>query len=89
MKSNFNKYIRKAMCNITDCPYGPDLSCDECVRRLVAEHDTDVKIHSVEDFQEWLKTQVVGIDTTTNEIIVVDGEDWVLAVDMYNKNKEK
>lgn len=40
---------------------------------------------AIDDFQEWLKTQVAGIDTTTNEILVVNGDRWELAIDIFNK----
>lgn len=49
----------------------------------LAEHDKQIRADAIEEFQEWLKTQVVGIDNTTKEILVVDGDKWELATGKY------
>lgn len=43
MKSNFDKYIKSASCYLHDCPYGYDISCADCVRLMVTEHDAKVR----------------------------------------------
>ena len=39
----------------------------------------------IDDFQEWLKTQIEGVDNTTNEILVVVDDIWVLAIDKFKE----
>lgn len=41
MESNFDQYIGSAACYMNDCPYGYDISCADCVKRMVAEHDVE------------------------------------------------
>lgn len=41
---------------------------------------------AIDDFQEWLKTQIVGVDNTTNEILVVVDDMWVLAIDKFKES---
>ena len=41
---------------------------------------------AIDDFQEWLKTQIVGIDNKTNEILVVVDDRWELAADKFKEN---
>ena len=42
---------------------------------------------AIDDFQEWLKTQVVGIDNSTKEILVVVDNRWELAIEKYKEQK--
>lgn len=42
---------------------------------------------ALDDFQEWLKTQVVGIDNTSKEVLVVVGDRWELAIEKYKEEK--
>lgn len=42
-------------------------------------------IETLEEFQEWLKTEIVGIDNKTKEILVVRGDRWQLAIDEYKE----
>ena len=39
----------------------------------------------IDDFQEWIKTQIVGVDNTTKEILVVVDDIWVLAIDKFKE----
>lgn len=52
--SNFNKYIRTSSCNMSDCPYGDELSCVDCVRLMVAEYDAEI----INKFAEELKSRL-------------------------------
>lgn len=53
MESNFDKYIQRSACYMNDCPYGYDISCDDCVSRMVAEHyaehDKQIRTEAVEE----------------------------------------
>lgn len=42
---------------------------------------------AIDYFQEWLKTQVVGIDNNTKEILVAVDNRWELAVEKYKEQK--
>lgn len=46
------------------------------------------KTDAIEEFQEWLKNQIVGIDDETKEILVVRGDRWELAVDEMLKEQK-
>lgn len=50
-----------------------------------SKHDAKVKADAINDFQEWLKSQIVGIDNNTKEILVVVGDRWELAVDRFKE----
>lgn len=66
--------------------------CLHCAANLgefdLSEHDTRVKADAIDDFQEWLKTQVVGLDNSTKEILVVVDNRWELATERYKEQKE-
>lgn len=49
------------------------------------EHDKQIRAEAIDEFQEWLKTQIVGIDNKTKEILVVREDRWELAIDEYKK----
>lgn len=38
---------------------------------------------AIDEFQNWLKTQIVGIDGLSKEILVVKNDKWDLACDVY------
>lgn len=40
---------------------------------------------AIDEFQEWLKNQIVGLDNKTKEILVVREDRWELAIDEYKK----
>ena len=40
---------------------------------------------AIDDFQEWLKTQIVGLDNKTKEILVVIDDRWELATDKFKE----
>lgn len=52
MKSNFDKYIKSASCYLHDCPYGYDISCRECVNRMIAEHDAKVRADAIDELKD-------------------------------------
>lgn len=54
MESNFDTYMIKASCRMTDCPYEYDISCQECVRRMAAEHDAEI----INKFAEEIKSRL-------------------------------
>lgn len=62
MKSNFDTYMRKSACHMNDCPYGHDISCRECVNRMIAEHDAKVRAEMQEFVEKRCKE--LGIDYT-------------------------
>lgn len=43
---------------------------------------------AIDEFQEWLKTQIVGIDNKTKEILVVVDDKWELAIDKFKGGRE-
>lgn len=63
---------------------------EELSRRRVEElfrktNEKSIRDKAIDDFQEWLKTQIVGLDTTTNEILVVVDDRWELAIDKFKE----
>ena len=63
---------------------------EELSRRRVEElfRKTDEKAirdKAIDDFQEWLKTQIVGLDNTTNEILIAVDDIWELATDKFKE----
>ena len=50
-----------------------------------SKHDREVYNKAIEDFQEWLKTQTVGLDNKTKEILVVVDDRWELAIDKFKE----
>lgn len=55
--------------------------------KVIRNQPTAYDIHKViDEFQEWLKTQIVGVDNTTNEILVVVDDMWVLAIDKFKES---
>lgn len=63
---------------------------EELSRRRVEElfRKTDgkaIRDKAIDDFQEWIKTQIVGLDTTTNEILVAVDDRWELAIDKFKE----
>lgn len=46
-------------------------------------HDKEIYNKAIDDFREWLKTQIVGLDNKTKEILVVVNDKWELAVDRF------
>ena len=72
------KHIKQWKCDIINkfCEYDCS-SLDELVQEI---HNK-----SIDDFQEWLKTQIVAIDNKTNEILVVVDDRWELATDKYKE----
>lgn len=55
------------------------------VLEVVEEYSKQIRADAIEEFQEWLKTQIVGIDNKTKEILVVREDRWELAIDEYKK----
>lgn len=53
--SDFDNYIRTSSCNLRDCPYGDELSCDDCVRLMIEEHDKQVRAEAVEEFADKIR----------------------------------
>ena len=45
----------------------------------------DIYRYAIDDFQEWLKTQVVGIDNSTKEILVMVDNRWELATEVFKE----
>lgn len=60
-------------------PYG----C-ECFELDLEEHDKQIRAEAIDEFQEWLKTRIVGLDRSNNEVMVVGKERWWPATEMYN-----
>lgn len=69
--------------------------CLHCAANLgafefdLSEHDAKVRDDAIDDFQEWLKTRVVGIDNSTKEILVAIDNRWELAVEKYKEQKDE
>lgn len=74
---------RKARCNKA----WKEGYCHKCSLEILREYDRKISNKVINDFQEWLKTQVVGIDNKTKEILVVVGDRWELAIDKFEENK--
>ena len=53
---NFDKYIRRASCNMNECPYGYDLDCRECTKRMIAEHDAKIRADAIDAFVHEVKS---------------------------------
>ena len=60
--------------------YGISFNELDCSR-----HDREVYNKAINDFQEWLKTQIVGLDNKTKEILVAIDDRWELATDKFKK----
>ena len=63
---------------------------EELSRRRVEElfrktNEKAIRDKAIDDFQEWLKTQIVGLDNTTNEILVAVDDIWELATDKFKE----
>lgn len=63
---------------------------EELSRRRVEElfRKTDekaIRYKAIDDFQEWIKTQIVGLDNTTNEILIAVDDRWELATDKFKE----
>lgn len=63
---------------------------EELSRRRVEElfrntNEKAIRDKAIDDFQEWIKTQIVGLDTTTNEILVAVDDRWELAIDKFKE----
>ena len=43
--------------------------------------------NAIDDFQDWLKTQIVGIDNKTKEILIVVDDRWELATDKFKESE--
>ena len=88
MESNFDKYIRKSDCEMNDCPYGYDLSCVDCVNRMIEEHDEKVKSDAVKEFAEWLSNTEL-VTSQGHFILPLRGSYSVdEVVDMWEKEQE-
>lgn len=63
---------------------------EELSRRRVEElfrktNEKAIRDKAIDNFQEWLKTQIVGLDNTTNEILVAVDDRWELAIDKFKE----
>ena len=63
---------------------------EELSRRRVEElfrktNEKAIRDKAIDDFQEWLKTQIVGLDNTTNEILIAVDDRWELATDKFKE----
>lgn len=63
---------------------------EELSRRRVEElfrktNEKAIRDKAIDDFQEWIKTQIVGLDNTTNEILVAVDDIWELATDKFKE----
>lgn len=72
-----------------------DNKCSECndfyqcsLTDFLEIRDKQIRAEAIDKFQEWLKTQIVGIDSRSREIIVVIGDKWVLASEQYKKEQK-
>ena len=61
--------------------------CEEVLNALLNKYDKQIRADAIDDFQEWLKTQVVGIDNSTQEILVAVDNRWELAIEKYKEQK--
>lgn len=83
--------------NCTNCANGLPCSAYECARTrgIVKENKTvddlviETKLSIITEFQEWLKTQIVGIDNITKEILVVKEDRYELAIDEYKEELKR
>ena len=57
---------------------------EELINKLEG-HDKVLYDKAIDDFQEWLKTQIVGLDNTTNEILIAVDDRWELATDKFKE----
>lgn len=63
---------------------------EELSRRRVEElfrktNEKAIRDKAIDDFQEWIKTQIVGLDNTTNEILVAVDDRWESATDKFKE----
>ena len=67
---------------MTECP-NIEAGCDDCLRKMIEEYDAKVRQDAIYGFQNWLKSQVVGVDNYSKEILVVRDDRWELACELY------
>lgn len=48
----------------------------------------EVRNKAIDDFGDWLKHQIVGVDNSTKKIIVVRNDIWADAIDTFLNEKE-
>lgn len=39
MGSNLETYLKTSHCGMNECPYGLDISCRDCLNRMIEEHN--------------------------------------------------
>ena len=39
---------------MNECPFGYDISCQECTKRMIAEHDAKVRAEAIDEFSRKL-----------------------------------
>lgn len=70
MESNFDQYIRRSACYMNECPYGHDISCRECVNRMIAEHDANVRAEARAE----ILSEIMGEMAMLNETKMTEGD---------------
>ena len=61
---------------------------DRIFKEETEETEERVSYNDIDDFQDWLKTQIVSFNDTTNEILIaVDGK-WESAIKIYKEREE-
>lgn len=83
-KFGYDEHNRLIRLDKHDEEYVPYVHYDDmiyCINSMPTAYYINNAI--VDDFQKWLKTQIVGVDDKTKEILVVVNDRWQLAVDVY------
>lgn len=42
MASDLEIYLKSSHCGMNECPYGLDISCNDCINRMIEEHDIHI-----------------------------------------------
>lgn len=63
---------------------------EELSRRRVEElfrktNEKAIRDKAIDDFQEWIKTQIVGLDNTAKKILVAEDDRWESATDKFKE----
>lgn len=49
-KDKLLDWLEDAGCNHYQCTYGVDIECDDCIKRMVAEHDAEIRRKTIVEF---------------------------------------
>lgn len=76
-------YCETKKCDCSDCEINKNHESGNCEKLFDAY--TLGYNKAIDDFQEWIKTQIVGLDNTTKEILIGIDDRWELATDKFKE----